>query len=105
MDDRPSPEQVPIWRIIMYACIAAGGVAALGLYFHDRGMVAYSAMGGILVGGFALLITRAKGKVAYKQSVVRGPVNPIYKTIIQCARVLVILGLLIRLTISLLHKK
>jgi hypothetical protein len=101
MSDLFSREPPPKWHMLVLGCVAAGGVAALGLYFHERAMIYFAVFCGVFVAGFGLLLIRARS------TAVSIPVQarPTTYSIVQYARLIVIVLLLASIVLSYLHKR
>jgi hypothetical protein len=53
------PEPIPKWRLVLYACLAAGGVAGIGVVLHEPFLFVAAVFAGALVGGLGLLLNKA----------------------------------------------
>jgi hypothetical protein len=101
MRDLLSREPPPKWHLVLLGCLAAGGVAGLGLFLHDRALVFASVFCGLFVGGFGFLLIGARSRAMSTGVGTR----PTAQSAIQHIRLAVILGLLASIVLGYLHKR
>jgi len=52
---------IPPWKFLLYGLLAAAGVALLGIYFSERGLVIAAGFAGLAIAGFGIFIQWSQG--------------------------------------------